>query len=193
MEIPKPSFQAPSRAAWRIWLENNHNASTGVWLIIFKKSSGKQVLSFDEAIEEALCFGWIDSKPAKLDSERTMLWFSPRKPGSGWSGLNKSRIEKMSAAGLMQKSGLDKIEAAKQDGSWSMLDAVEALEIPPDLAAAFETYPNSRQNFDGFPRSAKRGILEWITQAKREMTRAKRIEETAKLASQNKRANQWPR
>lgn len=193
MNLPNDAVQPKNREAWRQWLEHHHHQSSGIWLIIFKKSSGKQVFSFDEAIADALCFGWIDSKPAKLDDERTKLWFTPRKPGSGWSRLNKSRIEAMMVAGLMQQPGLDKINAAKEDGSWFKLDAVEALEIPNDLAAAFESYPNSRENFDAFPPSAKRGILEWITQAKRAQTRVKRIDETARLAAENKRANQWPR
>jgi uncharacterized protein YdeI (YjbR/CyaY-like superfamily) len=120
-----------------------------------------------------------------------MLWFSPRKPGSGWSKPNKERIEKMIAVGRMAPAGLEKINAAKSDGSWTLLDAVEALEIPPDLETALAAYPQARTNFDAFPRSAKRAILEWIMQAKRPETRAKRVGETARLAEENIRANQW--
>ena len=191
--MKQPNYQPRDREAWQHWLQENHHQSHGIWLITFKKSSGKQTFTQSEAIEDALCFGWIDSQPAKLDEERTMLYFSPRKPGSGWSKLNKERIAKMQAANLMQSAGLEKIATAQQDGSWSKLDSLDALEIPDDLDAAFQKYPQARQNFKAFPPSTQRGILEWVIQAKRAQTRAKRIEETAKLASQNQRANQWPR
>jgi uncharacterized protein YdeI (YjbR/CyaY-like superfamily) len=120
-----------------------------------------------------------------------MLWMSPRKPGSGWSKPNKERIERLMAAGLMTPAGLQKIEASKEDGSWTKLDAVEELEIPPDLETAFDSYSSARQNFEAFPRSVKRAVLEWIIQAKRPETRAKRVGETARLAEDNIRANQW--
>jgi uncharacterized protein YdeI (YjbR/CyaY-like superfamily) len=142
-------------------------------------------------VEEALCFGWIDSKPNKLDEERSTLWFAPRKPRTGWSKLNKERVERLIEQQLMMPSGLAKVEAAKQDGSWNALDAIEALEIPPDLEQTLIDHPEAKQNFDAFPRSAKRGILEWIASARKPETRAKRIAETAQLAAQNRRANQW--
>ena len=190
-EPPPNSIHPKSRAEWRQWLEQNHTRAQGVWLISFKKGAGKPRLEYDDAVEEALCVGWIDSKPGKLDDERSMLWFAPRKPGAGWSRLNKERIERMSQAGLMAPAGLAKVDAAKQDGSWSALDAVEALEIPTDLAEALAAHPTAAQHFDAFPRSIKRGILEWIAAAKRPETRAKRIEETAGLAAENIRVNQW--
>lgn len=190
---PARSVQPGTLAEWRSWLCANHERSDGIWLIAFKKASGRQRFTLDEAIEEALCFGWIDSRPGKLDEARTLLWFAPRKAGSGWSRLNKERVEKLVASGRMTKAGLAKVEAARRDGSWTLLDAVEALEIPPDLAAAFARHPSSRESFEAFPRSAKRGILEWITQAKRPQTRARRVEETARLAAKNQRANQWPK
>jgi uncharacterized protein YdeI (YjbR/CyaY-like superfamily) len=174
-------------------LEKNHARQGGIWLVTFKKHCGDKYVPYDDVVEEALCFGWIDSVTRKLDEDRTMLWLSPRKPGSGWSKLNKERVEKTIAAGLMTPAGLEKIEAAKQEGSWHALDAIEALEIPPDLEAALASYPSARQNFDAFPRSVKRGILEWIATAKRPQTRAKRVEETARLAEDNIRANQWRR
>jgi uncharacterized protein YdeI (YjbR/CyaY-like superfamily) len=120
-----------------------------------------------------------------------MLWFAPRKPGTGWSRPNKERAERMIAAGLITPAGLVKIETARQDGSWNALDAIEALEIPPDLDEALAAYPSARDYFDTFPRSVKRGILEWIASAKTPATRSKRIEETARLAEHNLRANQW--
>lgn len=185
--------QVESREAWRDWLTANHTRSAGVWLVTFKKHTRNKYLSNDDIVEEALCFGWIDSLPRKLDEDRTMLWLAPRQPGSGWSKLNKERVERMIAAGLMTPAGLEKIEAARQDGSWNALDAIEALEIPPDLGAALDAYPAAREYFEAFPRSAKRGILEWIANAKRPDTRARRIAETARLAQENQRANQWRR
>jgi uncharacterized protein YdeI (YjbR/CyaY-like superfamily) len=180
-----------TRADWRSWLTQYHTRKQGIWLISYKKGTGKPRFDYDEAVEEALCFGWIDSKPNKLDDERSLLWFAPRKVGTGWSKLNKDRVERLMEQGLIMPAGLAKVEAAKQDGSWNALDAIEALEIPPDLETAFTRYLQAKQNFEAFPRSAKRGILEWIASAKKPETRAKRIEETAQLASQNVRANQW--
>lgn len=188
---PDNAVHPLSRAEWRAWLEQNHTRPEGVWLVSYKKATGKPRVEYDEAVEEALCFGWIDSKGNKLDEERTLLWFAPRKPKTGWSRPNKERVERLIAAGLMAPAGLAKIETAQQDGSWNALDAVEALEIPPDLAGALAGYSQAQQNFEAFPRSAKRGILEWIVNAKRPETRAKRIEETARLAQDNIRANQW--
>jgi uncharacterized protein YdeI (YjbR/CyaY-like superfamily) len=185
--------QIESRGEWRAWLEKNQDRDNGIWLVTFKKHCGEKYVPYDDMVEEALCFGWIDSVTRKLDDDRTMLWLSPRKSGSGWSKLNKERVERMMAAGLMAPPGLEKIQAAKQDGSWHALDAIEALEIPPDVDAALASYPSARGNFDAFPRSVKRGILEWIANAKRPETRAKRIEETARLAEDNIRANQWRR
>ena len=191
MDAPQNSFHPETRSEWRNWLEMNHTRTNGIWLVSYKKETGKPRFDYNDAVEEALCFGWIDSKPNKLDAERSLLWFAPRKPKTGWSKLNKERAEKAIATGLMTQSGLAKIEAAKLDGSWNILDAIEALEIPPDLEEALATYETARLNFDAFPRSAKRGILEWISIAKKPETRAKRIEETAKLAAENIRANQW--
>jgi uncharacterized protein YdeI (YjbR/CyaY-like superfamily) len=150
-------------------------------------------VSYDAAVEEALCFGWVDSRPRALDAERTMLWFAPRKPGTGWSALNKERIERLLATGRMAPPGLAKVDAAKGDGSWTALDAVEALTIPPDLASALAAHPPAREHFDAFPRSVKRGILEWIGSAKKAETRERRVPRTARLAAGNLRANQWPR
>jgi uncharacterized protein YdeI (YjbR/CyaY-like superfamily) len=159
--------------------------------VSYKKGTGKPRIEYDEAVEEALCFGWVDSKPNKLDAERTLLWFAPRKAGTGWSRPNKLRVERMMQAGLMSEAGLRKVELAKSDGSWSKLDAVEDLMIPDDLVRALAGQPPATACFERFPRSAKRGILEWIANARTPQTRARRIAETATLASRNERANQW--
>ena len=190
-QLPANSTHPKTRAEWRTWLEQNHMQTQGVWLIRYKKGTGKPWFDDNDAVEEALCFGWIDSKPNKLDEERSMVWFAPRKPRTGWSKLNKERVERLLTQGLMMPAGLAKIEAAKQDGSWNALDAIEALEIPADLESALNEYAAAKQNFEAFPRSVKRGILEWIASAKKPETRAKRIQETARLADQNLRANQW--
>ena len=191
VKAPPNSIHPKTRAEWRTWLAHNHPRAEGVWLISYKKATGKPRFEYEEAVEEALCFGWIDSKGNRLDDERSMLWFVPRKARTGWSRPNKARVEKLIKAGLMAPAGLAKIEAAQQDGSWNALDAIEALEIPPDLATALAANPIAQQHFDAFPRSVKRGILEWIATAKKPETRAKRVEETARLAAKNIRANQW--
>ena len=192
-EAPKNSVHPLSREEWRAWLAEHYTQKEGVWFIGFKKATGKARIEYNDQVEEALCFGWVDSKTNKLDDERSMLWFAPRKAGSWWSKPNKERVERLIAQGLMTESGLAKIEAAKIDGSWTALDAIEALEVPEDLAGALSTFPHAEEYFDAFPRSVKRGILEWIAHAKRPETRAKRIRETAELAEQNIRAHQWRR
>ncbi len=188
---PENSVHPASRADWRAWLEKNQMRKEGIWLITYKKSTGKPRVEYDEAVEEALCFGWIDSKPNKLDEERSMLWFAPRKAKTGWSKINKERIERLLKAGRIAPAGLAKIEAAKADGSWSALDAIDAMIIPPDLAKELKKNQAAQKYFEAFPPSVKRGILEWISNAKRPETRAKRIEETVRLAADNIRANQW--
>jgi uncharacterized protein YdeI (YjbR/CyaY-like superfamily) len=184
-------FHPDTRAQWRNWLESNHASSRGVWLVSWRKHTGKDGPSYQDGVEEALCFGWIDSTARKLDNDRTMLWFAPRKPGSGWARPNKERIERLTVAGLMTAAGQRVIDAARADGSWSRLDDVENLIVPEDLAEAFDSRPPARQNWDAFPRSVRRSILEWITNAKRDSTRSARIEETARRAQINERANQW--
>jgi uncharacterized protein YdeI (YjbR/CyaY-like superfamily) len=181
--------EVDSRAAWRTWLEANHTKPDSIWLVTWKKGDPRH-LPYDAVVEEALCFGWVDSLPRKLDDTRSMLRLSPRKPGSGWSALNKARVDKMQVAGLMAPAGLAVIAAAQADGSWSLLDAVDALAVPDDLAAALDA-AGAGATFAAFPPSARRGILEWIVQAKRPETRAARIAETAAKAAIGERANQW--
>lgn len=190
-ETRKDSVHPLSRREWRAWLERNHTRTAGVWLVTFKKATGKPRVEYDEAVEEALCFGWIDSKPNKLDAERSLLWFAPRKDGTGWSRPNKERVERMIRAGLMTDAGLRKVQQAKEDGSWVRLDGIEDLVIPHDLSKALAQLPDAGRNFEAFPRSAKRGILEWIANAKTDQTRSRRVMQTAELASRNERANQW--
>ena len=157
----------------------------------WKKGSGGPHVPYGDVVEEALCFGWVDSLPRKLDDQRSQLLVTPRKPGSRWSKLNRERVERLSAAGRMAPAGLAVVEAAKADGTWTALDAVEALEEPGDLRAALDAEPEARRQWDAFPRSTRRGILEWILAAKRPETRAARVRETAEQAARGVRANQW--
>jgi uncharacterized protein YdeI (YjbR/CyaY-like superfamily) len=189
--VPPNSFHPKSREELRAWLSENWASTTGVWVISYKKSTGLPSVEYNDLVEECLCFGWIDSKPGLIDAERSMLYIAPRKSGSNWSKLNKQRAEAMIATGLMCEHGLRKIEAAKLDGTWAALDEVESLTIPLDLLSRLQEYPGAETNFRSFPRSVQRGILEWILNAKRPETRAKRIDETSRLAGENKRANQW--
>lgn len=186
-----PRVEVTSRAQLRAWLEAHHASSGSVWLVTWKKQDQERHLPYDAIAEEALCFGWVDSLPRKLDAERSMLLLSRRKPGSAWSAANKARITRLIEDGKMAPAGLAAVEAAKADGSWSFLDDVERLEVPPDLADALAQHPEATKHFADFPRSVRRGILEWIKQAKRAETRQRRVAETASLAQDNKRANQF--
>ena len=190
---PEWSVEPASRAAWRDWLAAHHAEAPHVWLVTRKKAAGGPALSYDDVCEEAICAGWVDSVPRQLDAERTMLYVAPRTAGSGWSRPNKERAARMEAAGLVLPAGQAVLDAARADGSWSALDDVENGVVPDDLAAALDARAGAREAWDAFPRSARRGILEWIHTAKRPETRARRIAETAEKAARGERANQWPR
>ncbi len=182
---------AKDRAAFRKWLEQNHATKPGFWLVYYKKNSGKPSISYPEAVKEALCFGWIDSKVNAIDDERYMQVFTPRKAKSVWSALNKKYIAELLEQNLITPAGLKAIEVAKQNGQWESLDKVETLEIPDDLAKAFKKNKTAKANFEKFPPSSRKLILQWIASAKRDETRQKRIEETVMLASQNIKANHY--
>jgi uncharacterized protein YdeI (YjbR/CyaY-like superfamily) len=184
-------FMAETRADWRTWLKEHHAAAPGVWLVTYKKDSGKPYLAYDATVEEALCYGWIDSRPNKLDDERTMRLFTPRKAGSPWSRLNKERVERLEREGRMTEAGRRKIIEAKENGSWTIYDSVERLEEPADLTAALDAHEAARTHYDAFPDSSKKVILWWIKSAKRPATRAKRLRETVRLAADNVRANHY--
>ena len=175
----------------RRWLDAHHRSSPGAWVVTWKKQTGRPRLTAAEISEDALCFGWVDSRPGTVDHERARLYISPRSPKSAWSAVNKARVDKLIAEGRMRPAGAEAIATAKANGTWTALDAVEAGVIPRDLAAAFRRHPGSKKAFEGFPRSARRGILEWIESARTEPTRAKRVEETARLAADGIRANLW--
>jgi uncharacterized protein YdeI (YjbR/CyaY-like superfamily) len=168
---------AADREQWRAWLRANHSTASRIRLVYYKVGSEKQSVSYDEAVEEAICFGWIDSKVNSIDDERYMQLYTPRKKGSIWSKLNKSRVEKVIREGRMTAAGQQKIDAAKADGSWALLDQVESMEIPPDLADAFETTPTARATYDGYSNSLKKRVLYHLASAKRPATRQKRLAE----------------
>jgi uncharacterized protein YdeI (YjbR/CyaY-like superfamily) len=185
--------EVASRTAWRAWLAEHHSRAAGVWVVTWKKGSGGPHVPYSDLVEEALCFGWIDSRPGKVDERRSRVWLAPRKRGSGWSRANKERVERLAAAGLVAERGLGVIEAAKADGSWTALDAVEELVVADDLASALAEHQPAREQWDAFSRSTRKGILQWIASAKKPATRAARVLETALLAQQGTKANQWVR
>ncbi|BAT55362.1 hypothetical protein NOS3756_43420 [Nostoc sp. NIES-3756] len=180
------TFHATNRQEWREWLERNYQSAIGVWLVYYKVKSGKPSIRYSEAVKEALCFGWIDSKVKSLDEESYMQIFTPRKPKSVWSKLNKQYIQELIEQGLMTEAGLAKIVAAKQDGSWTTLDAIEALMIPDDLQQALAANATASRYFAGLSNSTKKNILSWIASAKRPETRLRRIEQTIDAVAQNK-------
>jgi uncharacterized protein YdeI (YjbR/CyaY-like superfamily) len=177
---------ASDRACWRQWLEQNHQDSIGVWLVYYKVKSSRPSVRYSEAVKEALCFGWIDSKVQSLDEARYRQIFTPRKPKSVWSKLNKQYIEELIAQGQMTEAGLAKIAAAKQDFSWTLLDEIEALIIPEDLKQALALDETANRCFTAFNNTTKKNILLWIQSAKRPETRLNRIEKTVSSSAQNK-------
>ena len=186
-----PQVQIETRAQWRDWLAANHTTSPGIWLVTWKKTSGRPYLPYDDIVEEALAFGWVDSQPRSIDGQRSARLLTPRKPGSNWSRLNKQRIERLTAAGLMTPAGLAAVAAARANGRWTALDQTETLAEPADLAAALDADPAARRRCDAFPRSARRAILEWVGNARTGGTRQARIERTVSDAARGIRANQW--
>ena len=175
-------FYPASRAAWRKWLELNHLSLRAVWLVFYSRKSGKSTITWAEAVEEALCFGWIDSKKVKVDEEKAHQFFSKRKSTSTWSKINKTHVKRLIAEGLMSAAGLQSIEIAQQNGSWSLLDEVEELIIPADLEEAFATHPTAKDVFLRLSKSAKKVLLQGLVLAKRPETRQKRIREILALS-----------
>jgi uncharacterized protein YdeI (YjbR/CyaY-like superfamily) len=183
-----PHVEADDRATWRGWLEANHATATGAWLVTWRARSGRVGLDYEAAVEEALCYGWIDSTGGYVDDERGKQYFAPRKPRSPWAATNKARVERLIAAGRMAPAGLAAIERARANGSWEVLDSVERLEVPADLAAALDARPPAAANFAAFPPSARKMQLGWVALARRPETRTARIEQIAAAAARNERA-----
>jgi uncharacterized protein YdeI (YjbR/CyaY-like superfamily) len=185
------AFYAKSEMAWRSWLKKNHLKEKSVWLIIYKKSASTPSVYYPEAVDQALCFGWVDSKPNKRDDESYYQFFAKRNPKSKWSLVNKNKVARLTKLGLMENAGLEMVALAKQTGTWDALNDVDQILVPSDLQQVFAKNKKAAEYFEAFPRSAKRGILEWILSAKRLETRQKRIEETVRLAKDNIRAQQY--
>ena len=192
--MPAPdykTFHPKTRSQWRKWLEKYHATSPGIWLIYYKTETGKRKFSYADAVEEALCFGWIDSLPRKLDNERSMLKYSPRKPKSVWSKINKQRIDQLIKDNLMTAAGLAKIETAKINGSWERLNDsdlhTDNNTLPPDLEKALNKNKAALNNFKSFSPSYRKQFLYWIDSAKRPETRDAKIKQTVFMAAANKK------
>lgn len=180
-----------SRADLRAWLAAEHASSAGAWVVYPRKAARTTEPDYDAIVEESLCFGWVDSRPGRVDDARTRIYVCPRKAGSPWAATNKARVQALVAGGLMTAAGQAVIDRAVSDGSWSVIDSSEAALVPDDLSAAFHAYPGSEQEFLSFPLGVRKQILQWIALAKQPQTRAARIDETARLAQEGIRANQW--
>ena len=185
-----PRVEVKSRAELRRFLARHHRAGGAFWLVTYKKGSAHHV-SWTDAVEEALCVGFIDSLPRKLDAARTMLLLSPRKPTSAWSKRNRELVASLRARKLMRPAGEAAVARAQSNGRWEALAASDTLEVPPDLARALRAHAGAVAQFAAFPPSARRAILEWIHAAKTPETRSKRVDETASKAAVGVRANQW--
>ncbi|GAA4342030.1 YdeI/OmpD-associated family protein [Flaviaesturariibacter amylovorans] len=179
-----PQFYPKTKKAWRQWLQQHHDRANAVWLVQYKKSAGIPTISWSDAVDEALCFGWIDSVKKKLDEERSIQYFTKRKPNSTWSKINKEKVARLITEGRMTPAGLAPIEAAQRNGSWELLDSVDRLEVPEDLATALDAVPGARAFFEGCSPSNRKALLQWLVLAKSAATRQKRIDSIAQLAGQ---------
>lgn len=177
-------FSPSSAQAWRKWLKANHASSESVWLLLYKKQSGKPTINWSGAVDEALCFGWIDSVRRPVDKDTFMQFFGRRKPKGTWSKINKDKVLGLIAEGRMAKAGLMSIETAKQNGAWTILDTVEALKVPRDLEKEFKSQAGSKEYYQSLSKSQRKRILQWLVLAKRPETRQRRITEIVTLAAQ---------
>ncbi len=177
-------FYPTSPTEWRKWLEKNHLSKQSVWLVCYNKNSGKKAITWTESVDVALCFGWIDSKKIKVDNERSHQFFSKRKARSTWSKINKVKIAQLIEKGLMTDAGYKSIEIAKENGSWTILDSVEELMLPEDLAIELKDNPIAREFFEGLSKSSKKALLQWLVLARRVETRQQRIAEIVECAEQ---------
>lgn len=180
-------FEPATVQEWSDWLERNHDRAAGVWLVTPRRASDATV-GYDDAVVEALRFGWVDATVRPLDDHRSMQWFAPRRPTSGWASSNKRRVERLREEGRLEPAGERAVRVAHENGSWSMYDDVEALVVPPDLAAALGARVGAREAWDGFSPSARRLMLAWVVQAKRPETRRKRVLEIADRAARGEKA-----
>lgn len=185
------TFCPASQQDWRQWLKENHDSKQSVWLIYYKQKANIPTISYSDAVDEALCFGWIDSTKKSLDNETFMQFFCKRKPNSVWSKINKGKVQRLIDSGHMAKAGFESIETAKQNNSWTILDDVEELHIPEGLSEEFESKPGSKEYFLSLSKSTRKAILQWLVLAKRSETRQKRITEIVELAVQKLKPKQF--
>jgi uncharacterized protein YdeI (YjbR/CyaY-like superfamily) len=183
-----PIFHAETRDQWRAWLAANHDSERGVWLCSWRSVTDRSACPYPDAVEEAICFGWIDSTANQLDDERGLQLYTPRKPKSSWTRLNRRRVQAMEAAGSMTEAGRRAVDVAKANGYWTIYDAVEDLDEPDDLTAALDAEPTARSNWDGFPPTARKQMLWWVISAVQADTRARRIDTIATKAAAGDRA-----
>ncbi len=177
-------------AAWRAWLTRNGGRATEIWLAYFKKTSGKKSVTYQEALDEALCYGWIDSIVNSLDAERYMQRWTPRKPTSVWSARNKARVAELMAAGRMAEPGLAAVRLAKKNGSWDKLTEIERIGRgggPPDeVVAAISAYPGLGKKFEALPASKRKMFAYWVASARRPETRDRRMAQMEELIDSNR-------
>lgn len=185
------TFYPQTIEQWRKWLQDNHHRDQGIWLIQYNKKSGKPTISWSDAVDEALCFGWIDSLKKKLNEEASIQYFGKRKPKSTWSKINKQKVEKLIAENRMTNAGLITIKTAKENGSWEILDSVEELIIPDDLMLALSNRVDAKEFFHSLSKSIKKMMLYWVISAKRPETRQKRILEIAEAAERKEKLKQF--
>jgi uncharacterized protein YdeI (YjbR/CyaY-like superfamily) len=183
-----PIYHPRDAAAWRSWLEHHHASARGVWVASWKPSTDRPAVPYDRLVEEAICFGWIDSTAGTLDDERRLQLMTPRKAKSGWTRLNRQRVADLEAAGRMTDAGRKAAEVAQANGWWSLYDSVEDLVEPPELATALDAVPAARAAWDAFPPSARKQMLWSVVTAAKPETRASRIAKIVREAEQGRRA-----
>lgn len=185
------TFYPETISQWRNWLQENHHRDQGIWLVQHNKKSGKPTVSWSEAVDEALCFGWIDSLKKKLDADSSIQYFGKRKPKSTWSKINKQKIEKLIVENRISEAGLAVIKTAKENGSWEILDSIEELIIPDDLLQALSEKESAIEFFQSLSKSVKKMMLYWVISAKRPETRQKRILEIVQATEQKEKLKQF--
>lgn len=183
-----PIYHAETRAQWRAWLVVHHGTERGVWLCSWRSTTGRPTCPYPEVVEEALCFGWIDSTVNPLDAQRGLQLITPRKAKSSWTRLNRQRVEAMEEAGLMTDAGRRAVAVAQANGWWTLMDPVEDLLEPDDLAAALDAAPAARAAWDGFPPSARKQMLFWVITAAKPETRDRRVATIVEKAARGERA-----
>ncbi|KRF36483.1 YdeI/OmpD-associated family protein [Nocardioides sp. Soil805] len=172
---------------WSAWLDEHHDRGAGVWLVSRRRAADR-AFSYEDSVIEALRWGWVDSTQRPVDDEHSRMWFAPRRPGSIWTRPNKARIARLEAEGRLEAPGRAAVEAARANGNWTLMDAVDDRIVPDDLAAALAAHPGSREHWDGFSPSAQKQMLAWVVMAKRPATRAQRIAAIAEAAALGEKA-----